>query len=378
MKTFLPYPKAVAIAVLIVTALFVNSNGFAQDSQLSQDFNKGVSASSLTAKGSYQSAALNWEGVAFPVSGVNKAGYLLFYSTSSPSLLSSPNGRMPNNAVLNGTVVATTDASLPNQPAINATASGLANGTTYYFMIVAYTWDGINVSSYTYSSPATICVTIPPDAPNSLIIQGTSSSNSISGSFSQPLFPPDGYVVMYSANTNAPSLADGNIYSAGQPVSGDTVAQVSNSTSFNTNNSGHQLSPATSYYIYVYSYVVSGCNNKPVYSRDYLSSDSITTAAAAAPVDTISSVKDFMDVIDVEPNPIVSSAWLRISTHVSDNNVDVAIFTIEGKIMGERKIQVFAGTNRISLNTQDFSRGIYIVRAIFSNGKTKAIQFVKQ
>ena len=377
MKTFLPYPKAVAIAVLIVTALLVNSNGFAQDSQLSQDFNKGVSASSLTAKGGYQSATLNWEGASFPSSSSNKAGYLLFYSTSSPSLLSSPNGRMPNNAVFNGTVVATTDVILPSQPAISATANGLANGTTYYFMIVAYIWDGINVSTYIYSAPATICVTIPPDAPSNLIIQGTTSASSISGSFNQPLFPPDGYVVMYSPNTNAPSLIDGSGYSAGQAVSGDTVAQVSNSTSFNTNNSGLQLSPATSYYIHVYSYVVSGCNNKPVYSRDYLTSDSVTTAAVAH-VDTTSSVKDFMDVIDVEPNPVVSNTKLRISTHISDNNVDVAIFTIEGKIMGERRIQIFAGTNRISLNTENFSRGVYIVRAIFSNGKTKAIQFVKQ
>jgi len=378
MKTFLPYPKAVVIAVLIITALLVNINGFAQDSLLSQDFNKGVSASSFIAKGAYQSAILNWEGVAFPSSASNKAGYLLIYSTSSPSLLSSPNGHMPNNAVFNGTVVATPDATLPAQPAINATASGLANGTTYYFMIVAYVWDGINVSSYTYSAPATICLTIPPDAPNDLSIQNTTtSSSSISGSFNQPLFPPDGYVVTYSAKTNAPALTDGNEYTAGQDVSGDTIAQVSNSTSFNTNNSGHQLSPATSYYIHVYSYVISGCNNKPVYSRDYLSSDSITTAAIAN-VDTTSSVKDFMDVIDVEPNPIVTSAWLRISTHINDNNVDVAIFTIEGKRMAERKIQVFAGTNRISLNTQNFSKGVYILRAIFSNGKTKAIQFIKR
>ena len=376
MKTSSPYLKAAAYILLLLAFVSVHSRAHAQDSLLSQDFKNGVASSSLSAKGAYQSAILNWEGISFPSSGSAKAGYLLFYSTSVPSLLSSPNGKKPNNAVFNGTVVATTDAALPSQPAINATASGLANGSTYYFMIVAYVWDGTNVSSYVYSNPATICVTIPPDAPDGLSIQNTNSS-SISGSFNQPLFPPDGYVVMYSPNINAPALNDGDVYSSGQGISGDTVVQVSNSTSFNTNNSGHQLADSSNYYIHVYSYVISGCNNKPVYSNGYLSSDMITTAAAAHE-DTTSSTKDFMDVIDVEPNPIETNGWLRITTHTNDNNVNVAIFTIEGKIMAQRKIQVFSGINRISLHTEGFSRGVYILRAIFSNGKTKAIQFIKR
>jgi Secretion system C-terminal sorting domain len=376
MKTSLPYLKAAAYIALLLAFLSIHSRAHAQDSLLSQNFNNGVIASSLSAKGAYQSATLNWEGISFPSSGAAKAGYLLFYSTSAPSLLSSPNGKKPNNAVFNGTVVATTEASLPNLPVSSATASGLANGTTYTFMIVAYFWDGNDPSTYTYAAPATICVTIPPDAPDGISIQGVNSS-SISGSFNQPLFPPDGYVVTYSPNMNAPALNDGEVYSSGQGISGDTVAQVSNSTSFNTINSGYQLSDSSNYYIHVYSYVISGCNNKPVYSNGYLSSDMITTAAAAHE-DTTSSTKDFMDVIDVEPNPIETNGWLRITTHINDNNVNVAIFTIEGKIMAQRKIQVFSGTNRISLHTESFSRGVYILRAIFSNGKTKAIEFIKR
>jgi hypothetical protein len=182
---------------------------------------------------------------------------------------------------------------------------------------------------------------------------------------------------MYSPNINAPALNDGDVYASGQAISGDTVAQVSNSTTFNTNNSGYQLTDSSNYYIHVYSYVISGCNNKPVYSNGYLSSDMITTAAAPHE-DTTSSTKDFMDVIDVEPNPIETNGWLRITTHINDNNVNIAIFTIEGRIMAQRKIQVFSGTNRISLHTEGFSRGVYILRAIFSNGKTKAIQFIKR
>jgi hypothetical protein len=243
-------------------------------------------------------------------------------------------------------------------------------------MIVAYVWDGVNISSYQYSSGSTICVTIPPDAPNSINLPSSSlSATSISGSFNAPQFPVDGYVVTYSSSSTAPGLADGNIYQAGQAISTDTIAQISNSTSFNTTNSGRQLSPSTTYYIHVYSYVLSGCNNKPVYSRDYLSSDTVTTLSVKK---TDTTQPEIVEMIDIEPNPVQSNGWLKISTAKADNHVSITIFTIDGKLMIQRPIQVQIGVNRTNLHTESFSRGVYILRAIFSNGKIKSIPFVKQ
>ncbi|HLK28674.1 MAG TPA: T9SS type A sorting domain-containing protein [Puia sp.] len=375
MKTSLPCPKAAFTAVLFTFFFLFTKDIFAQISQLSEDFKKGVSASSLSVNAGYQSATLNWESASFP-SGVAKAGYLLIYSTSTPLLLSSPNGHKPHNAILNGTIVSTNESDLPSVPATSAIATGLSNGTTYNFMIVAYYWDGVNQSSYVYSSSSVICITIPPDAPDGLTVNSPSSSSYIAGSFNEPLIQPNGYVVTYGHNAMASPLTDGVMYENGQSISGDdSVLQVSNSTSFNT-SAGNSLSASSAYYIHVYSYVISACNNQPVYSRDYLSSDSVLTAPAQKQ-DTIGP-ENFVEVIDVEPNPVESNAWLKIATLQSDNNVDVAIYTVDGKIMAQKKIQVFAGVNRISLHTQSYSRGGYVLRLIFSNGKTKAIRFIKK
>ncbi len=374
MKTFLPLPKA-ALPSLLFFFLF-HENIVAQDSALSDNFKKGVIASSISAQTGYQSAILNWSGASFPSTGTMNAGYLVFYSTSTPSMLNSPNGQKPENAVLNGTVVSASETILPNQPLTSINASGLTDGTTYIFMIVAYVWDGVNDSTYSYSSGSTICLTIPPDAPASINFPAIdSSSSAISGTITQPLFQPDGYVVTYSANANAPALANGINYTSGQAFAGDTVVQVGNSVSFNTNNSGYRLSQSSTYYIHVFSYVLSGCTNQPVYSTGYLS-DSISTSAIKN-VDT-AAAETLIETIDVEPNPVQTNGWLRITTLKADNNVSVTIFTIDGKLIVQKAIQVQVGVNRTNLYTENLSRGVYVLRAIFSNGRVKSIPFVKR
>lgn len=253
---------------------------YSQDSLYNQDFAKGIPASSLTALAGDQSVMLSWASATFPT-GTVETGYLLIYATSAPSLVNDPNGLSPDFAVLNGTVVPLTETNLPDQPATNATANGLTNGVTYNFLIVAYIWDGVHSSSYQYSSSAGTCITIPPDGPNNLSLQATASSSvSITGSFTEPLFKPDGYMVIYSSNNKLPSIPPGNVFQTGGSFGSDTVALISSSTSFSTSSSGYNLSPSTTYYIFVFSYSLSACNGMPVYSTEYVM-DSIATPARA-------------------------------------------------------------------------------------------------
>lgn len=378
MKRLLRNSSAALLAAILISSFLCSQKAFAQDSLLSyQNFKKGVLSSSMSVETGYQSATIGWSGASYPSLFAGQAGYLLIYSTGTPSLLPSPDGLAPDNAVLNGTVVPTNAAALPHQPATFATAKGLTDGTTYHFMIAAYVWDGIHASSYRYSLPATICAAIPPDQPDSMSLPSTGTfSNSISGSFAQPLFVPDGYVVCYSKNSTAPALSDGSFYEAGQVFEGDTVIQVGNATSFSTINSGYQLSSTTTYYIHVFSYVLSGCNNKPVYSKGYLSYDHATSSGKNQ--DTASKQESFIEMIDIEPNPVQSNSWLKIATLKNDNHVAVEVFAADGKIVAQKMIQVQAGVNRIRLQTASFSKGMYILTVIFSNGVTKAIQFIKQ
>ncbi|HLK28043.1 MAG TPA: hypothetical protein VKT28_05640 [Puia sp.] len=277
MKTsFVRFTATQSAVVLFLCFFFINKG-------LSQDYKKGISLSTFSATAGYQSISLSWAPVLFPSSTALQAGYLLIYSTSTPSLVNAPDGRAPNYTILNGTVVPTTATNLPIQPATFAIASGLADGSTYNFMLLAYTWDGINPSSYQYSSPVTICATIPPDGPGKLnLVTDSVSSMAISGLIDQPLLTPDGYMVIYSTSSTAPAIVNGHIYEQGDVFGMDTVVQVSSSNSFNTIHSGYNLSPSTTYYIYAFSYSVSGCNKTPVYSSDYVT-DSITTLKSRQP-----------------------------------------------------------------------------------------------
>jgi hypothetical protein len=147
MKTLLTHPRAGMPAIIFILLFLFLQKSFSQDSLSTQDFKKGVPASSFQAMPGNQSAILSWASASYPSSGAKQAGYLLIYSTSTPSLVNSPNGLTPEFAVLNGTIVPATATSLPKLPATSATANGLTNGTTYNFLIVAFIWDGVNASN---------------------------------------------------------------------------------------------------------------------------------------------------------------------------------------------------------------------------------------
>ncbi len=111
---------------------------------------------------------LSWTAGTFPGSGATQGGYLIVYSTGTPALVGSPNGLAPASAVSVGTIVSSSATALPTTPAVAASATGLATGTAYNFLVIPYTWDGTNASTYNYytSSPATASATTNAGAPS--------------------------------------------------------------------------------------------------------------------------------------------------------------------------------------------------------------------
>lgn len=87
----------------------------------------------------------------YPGSGATKSGYLLLYNTGSyPTMQGSPNGLAPASAKASGTIVSITDGNAPTAPTFPGSITGLSSSTTYYLLLVPYTWDGTNAATYNY------------------------------------------------------------------------------------------------------------------------------------------------------------------------------------------------------------------------------------
>ncbi len=119
-------------------------------------------SSFTTSVGSTQIIA-NWTTASFPASGATKAGYLVIYAPSgtTPSL-SSANGNTPVAGA--GTLVNITSTTLPTTPALTTTITGLTSGTTYNLLLIPYTWDGVNTSTYNYLTASAKTATGTPSA----------------------------------------------------------------------------------------------------------------------------------------------------------------------------------------------------------------------
>ena len=90
---------------------------------------------------------VSWDAATFPGSGATSAGYALIYATGTPTL-SSANGSAPAAGV--GTLVTIAPTILPTAPSVSSSISGLTGGTTYNFLLVPFTFDGTNATTYNY------------------------------------------------------------------------------------------------------------------------------------------------------------------------------------------------------------------------------------
>jgi Secretion system C-terminal sorting domain len=89
-----------------------------------------------------------------------------------------------------------------------------------------------------------------------------------------------------------------------------------------------------------------------------------------------SQVKD-MRLAGLLPNPVSNTAQLSITTAKKDK-VQLAIVSLEGKVVYQNSVQLQSGTSIVNLEIGNLSKGTYVVRGVFSDGQTNSIKFVKQ
>lgn len=191
-------------------------------------------------------------------------GYLLIVSNNSSLTAMPVNGinYNPGDNVGDGYVIAVGSS-------LNFTASGLSPLTNYYFFIFSMNniCNGgtryLTVSPLTgnTSTPAGLppCTT-PASQPTGLVF-GTTTINSIQGSFSATA--ADGYLVLRSTSASLSSNpVNTTTYAPGNILGNATVVQQSGNNSFTATG----LAANSNYYFFVFSYNNTGCSNGPTYN----------------------------------------------------------------------------------------------------------------
>lgn len=161
------------------------------------------------------------------------------------------------------------DDNINNTNQTETITANLANGTYYVKVVnVAYGNSSMNLNS--------ICITAPdpctaPSAPTNLSF-GAVTNNSIAGSFTGS--GADNYLVLMNITGVAPTPppTNGTSYNIGNTVSGATVIDNDNDTTFTASN----LNPSTTYYFYVYAFNNDSCSGGPIYSVSSLDGNQIT------------------------------------------------------------------------------------------------------
>ena len=99
---------------------------------------------SFTAMTTDLGTTFTWTDAVFPKNGATRAGYALLYSTSIAALPQIENGK-----ALDGSehILRFASVKLPSRPSKNLQIHSLSKDSTYYFMLVPYTWDGSHDST---------------------------------------------------------------------------------------------------------------------------------------------------------------------------------------------------------------------------------------
>ena len=84
-----------------------------------------------------------------------------------------------------------------------------------------------------------------------------------------------------------------------------------------------------------------------------------------------------MQLTAMLPNPVSNTAQLSIITNKKDN-VQLAIVSVDGKIVYSNTMQVQTGSSVVSIDVSGLTKGTYIIKGVFGDGQTNAIKFVKQ
>jgi hypothetical protein len=216
---------------------------------------------------------LTWNAATFPSSGATNKGYLLLRATSpnSPSLGNS-NGAAPT-AGANTTIVSSVIA----ENATSISNSGLAGSTQYNYLLIPYTWDGTNATTYNYlttSAPTANATTQSGSTPPVLTTNSESSVLSTTATFNGEITLDGGASVtargfVYSTSDNTPTIGEGGV-----------TDQSSGSGTGTFNSSVSSLSANTTYYYQAYATNTSGTSYGGVISFTTLKAEPSTQATS--------------------------------------------------------------------------------------------------
>jgi hypothetical protein len=84
-----------------------------------------------------------------------------------------------------------------------------------------------------------------------------------------------------------------------------------------------------------------------------------------------------MQLVGILPNPVSNSAQLSITTSKKEN-VQLAVVSLEGKVVYRKNVQLQSGSSFINLDIANLAPGTYFVRGVFADGEASSVKFVKQ
>ena len=136
--------------------------------------------------------------------------------------------------------------------------------------------DRIALDDISIGGASPVC-TEPTNQPANLVL--TSTPTTVSGSFDAAVPAIDDYLVVRStSNTLSAGPVDGIFYTAGDPIGGGVVVTSTTATAFTDIN----LTPATTYYYYIFAGNSENCSSAPNYLQPNPLENNIATASLPA------------------------------------------------------------------------------------------------
>lgn len=247
----------------------------------------GQAVNLMASASSSSQVDLTWEPATFPAAGASFKGYVLLRATApAVPTLASTNGTAPVAGT--GVVVS---ASIADPVALYSN-TGLTANTTYNYLLVPYTWDGVHIGTYNYLSVGapTATATTPlgacsePVTPATSLLFSATSATSTTLSWT-PGSGTNSLVVVRAASPVSATLLDGTAYTANANFGGgENLGSFQYVVYAGTGNSVvvSGLSPSTLYYAAVYTYNASGY----CYKSTNPATGNATTLAASSVIET--------------------------------------------------------------------------------------------